>query len=159
MHAHRFAIAALALFALGQPSSSSTHPTPSARPCHSGAAAGAWKLPILGQNGSVDGFLFSPTSASPTYHFTAALLAGPTPCTTCLHGQIAGYLDDGVGPAPDFVVQGTYSGQWPSGAGTFSASLFRPTAAGPTGFVSGTFQHSPTSSAGGHFSGNWTICE
>jgi hypothetical protein len=45
----------------------------------------------------------------------ATLLPLPLMCPACLGGEIQGTLDDGVGPGPDYLVQGSYRGDLISG--------------------------------------------
>jgi hypothetical protein len=129
--------------------------------CEQGTAKGVWELPDSGMdNGYIDGFLFLSTSPStlPRYHFTAALTDVPTPCLSCITGKINGYLDDGFGPAPDFVVRGSYSGLFLSGKGTFQAQVYTPAGTAPVGKINGSFADAPGSTVKGSFKGDWQIC-
>ncbi|MGQ0552852.1 MAG: hypothetical protein ACT4PU_06490 [Planctomycetota bacterium] len=131
-----------------------------------GKASGQWQLPFGPQPGFVNGSLYMsspvPTpSTSPAYHFAGVLTAKPVPSSTMLAGTIQGTLDDGVGAGPDFLVVGTYSGQLSgmTGTGSFSVQTISPSAATPSGAISGTFTDmliSPTS-APGSFTGRWKI--
>ena len=130
--------------------------------CESGTAKGVWELPSGSgtSDGFIDGFLFlsiSPTSA-PRYFFNATLTDVPSPCLSCITGTIDGYLDDGFGPAPDYVVHGTYSGLFLSGKGSFTCEVFPPTGTHAVGKIKGTFSDPPASSLDGTFKGDWEIC-
>ncbi len=129
--------------------------------CEQGPAKGVWELPGSGlDNGFIDGFLFLSTSPTtvPRYAFKAALTDVPTPCLSCITGKINGYLDDGFGPSPDYVVTGSYSGVFLTGSGTFQAQVFRPTGTTPVGKITGTFTDPPVSTQKGSFKGDWQIC-
>lgn len=133
-----------------------------------GKTSGQWQLPFGPQPGFVDGYLYpsspAPTpSASPAYHFTGVLTAKPVPASSMLAGTIQGALDDGVGPGPDYLVVGSYTGLLSTviGTGKFSAQIIKPTAAAPSGIIAGNFADmliSPTS-APGTFSGRWKITD
>lgn len=127
-----------------------------------GPTHGAWQLGFGAQNGFVDGHFYeaqpaTTPSAPPRYHFTATLVAGPVMCPNCVAGTLQGTLDDGVGPSPDYVVLGHYSGVWSTGKGSFSASIYRPTSAAPVGSVGGTYDNPPLLPVIGHYSGKWII--
>jgi hypothetical protein len=134
-------------------------PTPSA--CCGGTGHGAWDLPHDSQPGYVDGFL-NPTWPTPVglpYHFSASLVDVPSPCLSCIGGEIHGYLDDGIGgPGPDFVVTGQYHGGWFSGSGSFTARLRRPLGTTTVGWISGSFDDPPASSSPGTFDCTWRLC-
>jgi hypothetical protein len=129
--------------------------------CRRGLAAGAWELPDLGQDGWIDGWLYGPTNTSPRFHFTATLTDVQSPCLSCVEGDILGYLDDGIGPAPDYVVRGDYFGGWFTGEGTFAAAVFEPLSPSsmPVGRIVGSFRDPPTNVPHvGVFRAKWTIC-
>ncbi len=127
--------------------------------CAMGPAGGLWRLPgSTAITGLVDGVLQGPSTTSP-YRFTATLLPGPVACVTCIGGRIQGYIDDGIGPGPDFAVIGTYSGQGATGQGTFYARIVGTAVTSPTGWISGAFQDSPADLAPGTFQGRWRICQ
>ena len=154
---HLLAAVAVATMFAGTPSTA----VAAAPGCEQGTAKGVWELPDSGMdNGYIDGFLFLSTSPStlPRYHFTAALTDVPTPCLSCITGKINGYLDDGFGPAPDFVVRGSYSGLFLSGKGTFQAQVYTPAGTAPVGKINGSFADAPGSTVKGSFKGDWQIC-
>jgi hypothetical protein len=131
--------------------------------CESGSASGTWELPSGSgtSDGYIDGFLYldpSPGPATPRYYFSATLSDTPTPCLSCIAGEIDGYLDDGFGPAPDYVVKGAYQGLWLSGNGTFAVKVFLPGGSNGVGEISGKFADPPASTVPGTFKGAWEIC-
>ena len=80
-------------------------------------------------------------------------------CLACVEGEIHGFLDDGLGPAPDYIVRGSYFGSWFSGQGDWHARIFLPlsSSAQPVGLMKGRFADPPTSSGVGHFKGEWHL--
>ena len=152
------ALAALgaAAFAGGGHQAGSTNPSV----CRFGPAHGAWDLPHSNQDGTVDGYLYRPLGQVPPYHFVGSLIDVPSPCLSCIEGDIVGFLDDGVGAQPDYVVRGHYLGGWFSGEGKFEAQVFELFSTVPVGRIKGKFKDPPTSpSAIGTFQGNWRICD
>ena len=89
----------------------------------------------------------------------AVLTDVPSPCLSCIEGDVHGFLDDGVGTPPDFVVNGHYSGSFFGGTGSFDLRVFRPTGGTPVGFLSGTFADPPGDGVPGTFSASWQICQ
>jgi hypothetical protein len=128
--------------------------------CQSGPATGEWLLPLTsgGSDGYIDGKLIDPVTNTGLYAFTAVLTDVPTPCLSCVGGTISGTLDDGFGPAPDYVVIGEYRGLWLSGQGTFEAKIAPPGSTVSVGKVSGTFHDAPGTPGPGSFEGRWEIC-
>ena len=130
--------------------------------CESGFAKGTWELPSGSgtSDGFIDGFLYLSISPSnnPRYFFNATLTDVPSPCLSCIMGTIDGYLDDGFGPAPDYVVHGTYSGLFLSGKGSYTCEVFAPTGTHAVGKIKGTFSDPPASTVPGTFKGDWEIC-
>lgn len=151
-------VAAAALALVTTPLVRSNTPQPIV--CHGGSAAGMWSLPRSSQDGSVDGFLFRDGGGSaPVYHFTGTLTDMPSPCLSCIEGEIQGFLDDGVGPAPDYIVRGRYRGGFLTGSGQFDARIFRPSANQTVGRIAGHFADPPGNSQPGSFDGRWRICQ
>jgi hypothetical protein len=131
--------------------------------CRDGTARGDWDLPTSGQsNGFIYGSLYLNNSTgpvnSPVYTIFGTLTDAPSPCLSCIEGSIDAYLDDGFGPAPDYIVRGAYSGLWFTGRGSFSAEIYTPTGAGPVGRISGVFSDPPTNDQIGEFKAEWAIC-
>jgi hypothetical protein len=125
--------------------------------CQIGVASGLWDLPDLGINGSVDGFLYRGANVA-AYHFTATLTDVPSPCLSCIQGDLDGFLDDGIGAAPDYVVRGHYFGFFLGGEGRFEAAIFRQNQNVPVGTMSGAFRDHPTGVPSiGQFRGVWRI--
>lgn len=150
-------VAALALAALPAGSSASGS-AGTAVTCRSGPVGGLWLLPNTpGGTGVVDGTLAAPTSAG-AYHFVGTLTDVPTPCLSCIEGRIQGMLDDGIGPGPDYLVLGRYTGASLSGSGTFEARIVSPAATSPQGRIGGQFRDAPGDNLPGNFRALWTIC-
>jgi hypothetical protein len=144
-------VLALAAYSLAQ--------APQPAPCRSGSAAGVWDLPEPGLGGSADGFLRLGVQQV-EYHFVATLVDVPSPCLSCVEGDVQGTLDDGSGTAPDYVVRGSYLGSFFAGAGRFRARVFRPNQTTAVGDLVGTFQDPPAGAPQvGIFRGNWLICD
>lgn len=153
------ALALCASFALVSDATSGS----AAAPCREGFAKGDWDLPSGGQNnGFLNGELFLDNSpgpiSAPVYAIFATLTDVPSPCLSCITGTLDGYLDDGFGPAPDYVVRGTYAGFWFTGRGSFSAEVFTPTGVTPVGKIKGEFADPPSFSSIGGFKAEWSIC-
>jgi len=129
--------------------------------CQSGPASGTWELPS--GSGKSDGFINGTLYLSPAgtfrYAFNATLTDVPTPCLSCISGTIAGTLDDGAGPAPDFLVKGSYDGSALTGKGTFTCVIYPLTSTQEVGKIEGTFSDPPASTTPGTFKGNWSICQ
>jgi hypothetical protein len=150
-------VLALTAFALAQAPQPTPGPTPTA--CQVGLASGLWDLPDLGLNGAINGILYRGANV-PVYRFTASLIDVPSPCLSCIEGDIGGYLDDGVGPAPDYVVRGHYRGAFFTGAGEFHAAILRPNQNVAVGKIAGNFHDVPTNVPhAGDFHAAWEICE
>jgi hypothetical protein len=133
-----------------------------AAPCRSGYATGDWDLPTSsGGLGFIDGLLYQ-TSPSPgpfvAYSISGTLTDVPSPCLSCIEGKVDAILDDGFGPAPDYVVKGTYLGAWLTGKGEWSAYIYTPTGTTPVGKISGKFDDPPGSGTVGTFKADWEIC-
>src|SRR5262245_259229 len=125
----------------------------------SGTGSGTWELPS--GSGASDGYIEGTLLLSPggtfRYEFSAVLTDVWTPCLSCITGTIDGYLDDGFGPAPDFVVKGTYSGSALTGKGTFTCDIRRPGSTVNVGKIDGTFADPPGSTTLGTFKADWKI--
>lgn len=148
-------LASLACVAL----SASTPPHPGPRPCPSGAALGAFDLPVAsGGGGSLSGSLVLGSGGAVAFTLTAALVDVPSPCLSCLEGQIQGVLDDGVGVGPDYVVDGTYTGSFFGGSGTFGARVLDLTGTRVVGRIAGEFFDPPPLTGPGMFQGAWRVC-
>ena len=127
--------------------------------CESGVGHGGWDLPDLGQNGTVDGDLFIANATAPRYHFHATLIDVPSPCLSCIEGDIQGVLDDGIGIGPDYIVTGHYFGSFFGGRGIFHAAVHDPTGATLNGRLRGRFNDPPTNVPhAGSFITAWTVC-
>ena len=131
--------------------------------CRYGTARGDWELPSASgaSDGFISGALYSNSSPTPTpvYAISGILTDIPSPCLSCIGGRIDASLDDGIGgPGVDYLVKGSYSGSWFTGAGSFTADIYLPSGVGPVGKIEGTFSDSPSSGQIGKFEGNWVIC-
>jgi hypothetical protein len=129
--------------------------------CQSGPGSGTWELPS--GSGKSDGFITGTLYLAPanTYRFSfdATLTDVPTPCLSCITGTIAGTLDDGFGPAPDYIVKGSYSGTFASGKGTFTCDIRTVSTDQTVGKIEGTFSDPPSSATPGTFKADWKICQ
>ncbi len=129
--------------------------------CQSGPGSGTWELPS--GSGKSDGFISGTLYLDPghtfRFDFGATLTDVPNPSLTLLTGTIDGSLDDGFGPAPDYLVKGSYSGSVYTGAGTFTAEIRTLTSTVPVGKIEGNFSDAPGSTTPGLFTGNWKICQ
>lgn len=91
-----------------------------------GQATGFWNLP-----GSADGFVLGTLDAvegTALYSMQARLVASGVACPACVAGEVLGALDDGVGPGPDYLVEGYYYGTvvHDGGVGELTAVLRTP---------------------------------
>jgi hypothetical protein len=124
----------------------------------SGPGSGTWVLPS--GSGTNDGYLAGTLYLAPAntfrFSFNATLTDVPTPCLSCITGTIDGTLDDGVGPAPDYIVKGSYSGLFVSGKGSFTCEI-RTLTGTVVGKIDGTFSDPPSSSTPGTFKCDWKI--
>ena len=126
-----------------------------------GQTQGRWNLPHqAGSQDHFDGTWVTSNLPWPSYRFQGTLTDLPTPCMSCIVGTLQGTLDDGIGPSPDYVVTGLYSGIWLSGSGQFQARI---QSAGPQpvtiGDVRGNFADSPGTPGGGSFRGRFKMCD
>jgi hypothetical protein len=129
--------------------------------CQSGPGSGSWELPSGSgkSDGSISGTLYLAPGNTYRFFFGATLTDVPNPSLTLLTGTIDGFLDDGFGPAPDYLVKGSYSGSVYTGAGSFNAEIRTLTSTVAVGKIEGTFADAPGSTTPGSFSGNWKICQ
>lgn len=129
--------------------------------CQSGPASGTWELPSGSgkSDGYVNGTLYLDPADTYRYSFNATLTDVPSPSTSGIGGTIAGTLDDGLGPAPDFVVKGTYSGLFVTGKGSFTCEVRTIDTGKVVGKIEGTFSDPPASTTPGTFTGDWSICQ
>jgi hypothetical protein len=119
-----------------------------------GTASGICELP---PNGFVLGSLDPFDSGESSYTLQATLLdSGLAMCPACILGKIQGTLDDGIGRGPDFLVDGFFGGDIPSGAGTFGARVKRPNGA-DVGWIRGEFRDPFVSQQAGSFVGRFRI--
>lgn len=127
----------------------------------SGQGSGTWELPSGSgaSDGYVEGVLYLSPAGTFRYEFSASLTDVWTPCLSCIKGTIDGFLDDGFGPAPDFVVKGSYSGAALTGKGTFHCDIRRPGSSVNVGKIDGTFEDQPGSTQLGTFKADWKISE
>lgn len=137
--------------------SSASNPTPVR--CGAGVTGGAWDLPLTsGGTGQLAGFLYVGSTTTIAYTFTATLTDVPTPCLSCIEGEIDGVLDDGIGPGPDFVVRGRYLGYFMSGTGQYWAQVLTPGGAYVAGRIGGAFSDPLALPGPGTFDGRWRVC-
>lgn len=145
MHLTSFALAAAALTPLfAAPAAAPASCRPS-----SGSAMGTWTTPEY--HGGVGQFQAVVTLRGATttqYTFSGTLTEndfGPITCLGCLSGELIGTLDDGVGPGPDYYVEGGYFGNWLHGTGSFSGVIRdEPFPVSPAvGFAQGRFAERP----------------
>jgi hypothetical protein len=122
-----------------------------------GPASGYWNLP-----GSEDGFVLGTLDAiegTALYSIQASLVAFGVACPACVAGEVRGALDDGLGPGPDYLVEGYYSGTVVNdgGVGEFEAILRTPGGA-RVGSLHGRF-FDPGGRAGpaGSFRARWAL--
>jgi hypothetical protein len=127
----------------------------------SGPASGTWALPRgSGQSdGYIHGILYLAPADTVRFYFDATLTDVFTPSLSQIKGTIDGILDDGFGPAPDYVVKGSYAGNANTGSGTFTCVIRRPGSTQDVGKIDGTFADAPGSTTPGTFSGEWKITQ
>ncbi|QDU64987.1 hypothetical protein [Engelhardtia mirabilis] len=133
-------------------------PAAPAPPCQEGWTKGAWDLPAGAGSGFAEGKLVSNLTGNTVYKMECKLIATPSPCLSCIQGTMYGYLDDGFGPSPDYLVKGSYSGTWLNGQGTFGAYVYELNGAGPVGKIGGVFADPPFPVAIGEYKGEWVVC-
>ena len=127
--------------------------------CSGGTAAGLWRMPTQSEGtGIASGRLIDSSTNQPAYRMRALLRDVPTPCLSCVQGDIVGTLDDGVGPSPDFLVRGDYFGSFMGGSGQFRLRVLRPSNHQVVGIVTGDFADLPSDGTLGQFTGEWRIC-
>jgi len=157
--------AALLPLALSLPATAvQTGPTTSI--CIGGVTRGDWDLPgpTAANPGYADGDLFLGQTTTVRYTLSADLLPSPVACVACVSGRVDGYLDDGLGTTPDYLVRGFYNGNAASGNGTFFAWIFRPgpvlsTTAAVAGKIEGKYSDPALATTPvGHYTGHWRIC-
>jgi hypothetical protein len=123
----------------------------------SGPAVGTWELPEFpAMSGSVLGSLEPVGGGASLYVLQATLIDLGAACPACMIGEIHGTLDDGIGPAPDYLVEGGFGATYPGGAGTFLARVKRPNGT-PAGWLRGRFEDPPGSPQPGSFLGRFRI--
>lgn len=129
--------------------------------CESGPASGTWELPSGSgaSDGYVEGILYLAPGGTFRYEFSATLTDVWTPCLSCIKGTVDGFLDDGFGPAPDFIVKGSYSGTAINGKGTFTCEVRPVGSTTVVGKIEGSFEDAPGSTTLGTFKGDWKICQ
>jgi hypothetical protein len=148
-----FFLAALACVSLGPTPRAGGGPPGS---CADGRAGGRWEL--LGGSGQMHGRLVDAATGQVFSTIHATITEIPGPCLSCIVGTIEGVLDDGVGSMPEYLVRGTFSGLFFSGAGRFQARVF-PIAGGPSvGGIHGTFDDQPSDGVPGRFLARWQVC-
>ena len=127
----------------------------------SGPASGTWELPSGSgkSDGFIDGILYLAPAGTVRFYFDATLTDVFTPSLSQIKGTIDGILDDGFGPAPDYVVKGSYVGNANTGSGTFTCVIRRPGSTQDVGKIDGTFADAPGSTTPGTFSGEWKITQ
>jgi hypothetical protein len=125
--------------------------------CENGVGYGTWDLPDLAMPGTVDGDLYVSNATAPRYHFHASLIDVPSPCLSCIEGDIHGTLDDGIGPGPDYIVTGHYNGSFFGGRGLWHAKV-HDAAGALHGKLRGRFNDPPTNVPhAGHFIAQWEV--
>ena len=123
----------------------------------SGPASGVWQLPeFTVADGFVLGSLDSVDGGASIYAFQATLTDSGAACPACIVGEIHGSLDDGLGPAPDYLVDGAFFGIYPGGTGSFRARVKRPDGT-LVGWIRGRFEDPPGSPDTGSFLGHFRI--
>jgi hypothetical protein len=128
--------------------------------CAGGPTAGLFRLPLTSMGtGVMRGRLIDSSTNLPAYRLTARLVDVPSPCLSCVEGEIHGFLDDGSGTSPDFIVRGRYLGSFLGGSGQFNLRVFRPSGGPSVGTLSGSFDDPPGDGMPGQFSGVWQICQ
>lgn len=153
-------LASVALLGALAIASTANSTSPTAVNCRSGYGAGVFELPQSNtQPGDIDGVLSLGVTGVVAYYINGDLVAQPTPCLSCIYGKIEATLDDGIGAGPDYIVRGQYIGNWMSGAGQVSASIFALNGSQRVGKISGTFDDPPASTQPGHFDVQWRVCD
>lgn len=152
----RFLLAVSVLSILSSSASSSGTAT---RPCQRGPESWAWDLPEPQMSdGFVDGKLYDSAGHS-LLQFRATLTDVPSPCLSCIEGEIHGTLDDGGGGAPEYIVTGQYRGNFLARQGSFTALLYPYGSLTATGKMQGQFSDPYTDpDRPGQFRGQWTLC-
>jgi len=127
-----------------------------------GLATGDWDLPPTGPGsfGAIDGDLF--LNGAALYHLSGTIAEVGLACPSCRGGTYAGTLDDGVGAGPDYVVSGTWYGDFFSGKGTLQGEIFKNV--GPAQISVGKMQGRYKDPMGvpdpvGSFAARWKICD
>lgn len=137
--------------------SGASDPTPVL--CPSGVVDGVFALPATSSGaGQAVGVLFHGSTSTVAYTFTANLTDVPTPCLSCIEGEIDGTLDDGIGPGPDFLVRGHYRGASLNGTGWYWAQVLTPGGGTLAGRMGGTFSDPMGIPGPGTFDGRWRVC-
>jgi len=128
--------------------------------CQSGPGSGRWELPSGSgkSDGFIDGVLYLAPADTYRFSFSATLTDVPSPSLSTFTGTIEGSLDDGFGPAPDYLVKGSYSGSVFTYQGSFTCEI-RTLTGTVVGKIDGTFSDPPTSTTPGSFTGEWKICQ
>lgn len=122
-----------------------------------GGGLGTWTTPEYhGGIGQFQGVVTLRGAAPAQYTFSGTLTEndlGPIVCLGCLSGTLVGTLDDGVGPGPDYYIEGGYFGNYLQGTGSFSGVIrdepFPVTS--PVGSVQGRFREQPAVASPGWF--------
>lgn len=159
----------LTSFALAAASLTPLFAAPAAAPvsCQtsSGGGLGTWTTPEYhGGVGQFQAVVTLRGAAPAQYTFSGTLIEndfGPIACLSCLSGELIGTLDDGVGPGPDYYIEGGYFGDWLRGAGSFSGVIRDepfPVSA-PVGFVQGRFAENPAFASQGALLAVLEICD
>ena len=124
-------------------------------PGFQGPAGGVLELPGWPpEAGFVLGELRDASGSLTLYALQATLTDLGAACPACFIGAIDGTLSDGVGAGPDYLVTGGYGGDYPAGAGSFSARIHRLDGT-PIGRIDGHFVDTATTT--GVFRGRWVI--
>lgn len=135
-------------------------PAQSSTTIRRGYGNGNWDLPTASAGqGTIDGIFFIPNVPNFSMHFTGTLTDIPGPCLSCIGGTLQGTLDDGIGPGPDYIVDGAYHGSWFSGKGNWTASIYAANSpqTTPVGRVRGVFDDPPPNGGPGTFACRWVI--
>jgi len=142
------------------------NPAPVMRPglaqvtCNDGPAAGLWILPTApGGIGLVHGRLIDSATSQTTHRIRLLLTDVPSPCLSCIQGEVSGFLYPGSGSAPAYEVRGEYGGSFFSGAGKCQLRIFRVGGGPAVGFLEGRFDDLPGDGMPGTFDGHWQICQ
>lgn len=125
-----------------------------------GVGMGHWDLPLSSSGqGTVDGIFWIPNVPNSSMQFAATLTDVPGPCLSCIGGTLQGTLDDGIGPGPDYIVDGEYFGSFFGGNGSWSARIYaaNPPGTTPVGRIRGKFDDPPSNAGPGSFVCRWVI--